>query len=468
MQEGNLRKQHAYFLLYFIPFFCLLCYCTPEEEMITSSENAKLTFSEDTVSFDTLFTTLGSTTQWLTVRNPNQNAVEISSIELAGGSSSPYTVYVNGKSGTLFPNQFLLGKDSMLVLVEISIDPADQDMPFLVKDSLLFHTNGNLQDVKLIAWGQDAHFVKSLHIREDTVFTAARPYVITDSVFVEEPATLSIEAGGQLFFDNNAKLRVHGSLQAIGTAKNRIMLDNIRQDGAFENAPGQWEGIIFSPESKQNTIDFAVIRNATNGVFKQGSPQNDNGQDTIPQLVISNTIIENMSAGGIVAFNASLKVYNTLVNHCTGHVVGNFEGGRYVYTHCTLDNSNNQFVREAPVVEFSDGASDEASRPVFVCMQNNIIWGNLNEELALEQITLPASSVKIAHNLIKTQHSELEADGNLLNIDPEYIDPVIYNYRLDTASQAIDKGMKPGTITDLDGNHRDTLPDLGAYEFIKE
>jgi hypothetical protein len=44
----------------------------------------------------------------------------------------------------------------------------------------------------------------------------------------------------------------------------------------------------------------------------------------------------------------------------------------------------------------------------------------------------------------------------------------VYNYHLDTTSQVINKGIKSGIITDLEGNQRDTLPDLGAYEFIKE
>ena len=466
--EFNMMNSPACFFFFFLPFCCLLYCCTPEEEIITYAGNARLTFSEDTISFDTIFTSLGSTTHWLTVHNPNRNAVEIDAIELAGGASSPYTVYVNGKSGNIFTNQFLLGKDSLLVLVEVTIDPADQNMPFLVKDSLIFQTNGNQQDVKLTAWGQDAHFLQALTIRKDTIFTAKRPYVIIDSLFVEAPATLHIEAGARLFFDNQAKLLVQGSLQAKGTAENRIVFKNIRQDAVFANAPGQWGGIIFTPESKQNIVDFAVIRNAENGIFKQGSPQNDNGQDTIPQLVIVNTIIENMSSAGILAFNASLRVYNTLVNHCVGHIIGNFEGGRYSYTHCTLDNGNNLFVREAPVAEFSDGMDEHGTRPMNVRMENNIIWGNLNEELVLDQIALDASVLQITHNLIKTRRNELEANDNLINIDPEYIDPVVYNYRLDTTSQAIDKGAKSRIMTDLDGNQRDTLPDLGAYEFIKE
>src|SRR5690606_20476304 len=104
--------------------------------------------------------------------------------------------------------------DSLLVLVEVTIDPADQHTPFLVKDSLVFQTNGNQQDVKLTAWGQDAHFLQAFSINKDTIFTAKRPYVIIDSLFVAASATLEIEAWATLLFDIQAKLIVHGSFKA--------------------------------------------------------------------------------------------------------------------------------------------------------------------------------------------------------------------------------------------------------------
>ena len=63
---------------------------------MTTDPSVKLSFSTDTVLFDTVFTTVGSTTKQLRVRNTDKNAIVISSIKLAGGSSSPFRINVDG------------------------------------------------------------------------------------------------------------------------------------------------------------------------------------------------------------------------------------------------------------------------------------------------------------------------------------------------------------------------------------
>ncbi len=42
----------------------------------------------------------------------------------------------------------------------MNINPGDADLPFIVTDSIVFETNGNIQDVDLVAWGgQNANFI---------------------------------------------------------------------------------------------------------------------------------------------------------------------------------------------------------------------------------------------------------------------------------------------------------------------
>ena len=60
-----------------------------EKEEFNTSINANLAFSTDTILFDTIFTTIGSSTQRFKVRNPYNENIKISSISLAGGESSP-------------------------------------------------------------------------------------------------------------------------------------------------------------------------------------------------------------------------------------------------------------------------------------------------------------------------------------------------------------------------------------------
>jgi hypothetical protein len=61
-------------------------------------ENAKLTFSLSEVTFDTVFSTIGSTTQRLMVYNPNNFDIT-TDIHLASGSNSYYSINVDGLPG---------------------------------------------------------------------------------------------------------------------------------------------------------------------------------------------------------------------------------------------------------------------------------------------------------------------------------------------------------------------------------
>jgi hypothetical protein len=67
-----------------------------EDEKYVSSADVKLMFSADTVMFDTIFTTVGSTTQNFKIYNQYDQKILISSVKLAGGVSSNFRLNVNG------------------------------------------------------------------------------------------------------------------------------------------------------------------------------------------------------------------------------------------------------------------------------------------------------------------------------------------------------------------------------------
>lgn len=68
--------------------------CDDELNMMNGSLNG-LTFSKDTLTFDTVFTTIGSTTSKVMVYNKENKAVKIDLIYLAGGASSPFRINVD-------------------------------------------------------------------------------------------------------------------------------------------------------------------------------------------------------------------------------------------------------------------------------------------------------------------------------------------------------------------------------------
>jgi len=79
-----------YFFKLLVPVLLIYFTFSCEKDEFYTSSNAKLSFSNDTVLFDTVFTTIGSATKQLIVKNPYKSSIRISSIYLAGGESSPY------------------------------------------------------------------------------------------------------------------------------------------------------------------------------------------------------------------------------------------------------------------------------------------------------------------------------------------------------------------------------------------
>ena len=110
-----------YFLLFLLTGLTLLS-CRKEEK-ITTDPSAKLEFSGDTVLFDTVFTTVGSTVASLLVYNPNDKKIVISSIQLAGGSASQFRLNIDGVPGASASNVEISGHDSLYIFVEVTVDP---------------------------------------------------------------------------------------------------------------------------------------------------------------------------------------------------------------------------------------------------------------------------------------------------------------------------------------------------------
>ncbi len=58
----------------------------------------ELRFSTDTVTFDTVFTTLGSATVGLKIFNPQDQKVNLSSVRIEGGAASFFHINVDGRA----------------------------------------------------------------------------------------------------------------------------------------------------------------------------------------------------------------------------------------------------------------------------------------------------------------------------------------------------------------------------------
>jgi len=456
--------------------------CERTEETFTTNPNFELTFSSDSIVFDTVFTlaeasnqkdTITSIFKRLMVYNTDDKAVNIEAIQL---TNPAYTAIVNGQKGQLFENIKLFGKDSLQLLISANIDPSSGTTPFLVSDQLTFLTNGNTQTIAVVSWGQNAEFLEKQLISENTTWTNDRPYILLDTVFVDLGITLTIDAGTQVYSDHLAGLFIGGNLVVNGIHEERVLFRNLRTGENFDNLPGQWTGLIFGDKSHDNLIEYADIRNAVNGIFF-GAPDSDD----VPDLVINNCKIENMAGNitapfiagyGVLAFTSDIEINNTLINSCATSSIGLLAGGNYALNHCTLANFSFAAIRNDPTAAITNfvvfGNSDPLVGDLQASITNSIIWGDMQNELLLSQIsdTGVGFSVNFENNIIKTTDNFF-ASSNLLNEDPLFIFAREYDYHLDVGSPAISTAIASSLLKDLDNVDRET-PDIGAYEWVGE
>ena len=208
-------------ILYFLPFILLawaasyLSSC--KKDIVFSKGN--LSFSTDTVLFDTLFTTVGSTTKRLKIYNTSNQSVKVEKVVLVGGESSPFRINLDGVSGTEFTDFIIPADDSLFMFVEATLGENSQDYPLIIEDIIEFETNGKIQNVQLAAWGQDAYF----HYKDVVLGTWPndKPHVIYDYTLVQEGEELIIQAGTKIHLHKGALLYIDkGSLKVNGTFDN--------------------------------------------------------------------------------------------------------------------------------------------------------------------------------------------------------------------------------------------------------
>jgi len=191
--------------LYTLSFFCILVLTACKKDSFTTDSSETISFSTDTLLFDTVFSTIGSSTRKFKIYNRNNESIKISSLKLAGGENSIFRLNVNGVPGISFKNLEIKSKDSMWVYADVTVDPSSTNLPYVVKDSLEFETNGNKQDVNLIAFGQNAIFHKaeagssSFLLGCNEVWNNDIPHVVYGIAVIDTGCTLRIKKEQKYF-----------------------------------------------------------------------------------------------------------------------------------------------------------------------------------------------------------------------------------------------------------------------------
>ena len=353
-------------LIYTLLCLSLFSACR-KTEGINTDGNARLSFSFDTVLFDTVFTAFGSTNKRIKVYNRDARILNISDISLGGGDQSFFSLIVNGEAANNAKAIRVLGNDSISIFIKVTINPNNSNQPFIVEDSIIFNTNGNRQAVRLIAYGQNAVFLNNLTLENNTTFTPALPYIVNKNLTVPDGISLNILPGTKVLFHGNATMHVKGSLKVQGNVYNPVLFASDRTEPFYENESGQWSGIRFYPESINSTINYATIKNAVIGISSDSLSLNE-----LPKLLLTNTVVKNMSIAGFTGYHTSLKGFNNLFYNCGQYLVYGIGGGSYDLKHNTFAGYNPAFGRKTPALYFSD-LHQAQSFPLSIDIKNNLI-----------------------------------------------------------------------------------------------
>ena len=389
----------------------------------------RLEFSTDALSFDTVFSTMGTATRVLTVYNRSERDVELGSVTLLHGRASRFRLNVDGDTSLVARQVELLAGDSLLVFVQACIDPADVQSPFVRTDSIVF-SNG--QFLRLEAWGRDAVYHRRLPTDtawftevDCAAFRHDRPHVFLDPAAVLDGNTLTLLPGDELYFADGALLVVdsNATLVARGTAAQPVLFSSLRREEWYRQLPGQWQTLWFYNCSTGNVIDHAVVENGTGGLRCYPGAA----------LTVSNTVVRHMSDAGIIGQHATIRGSNLLVYDCYSSMAL-LAGGDYSFSRCTLADYWNYVGRNrdtASVIVSNyypvEGGyvGGDMQRADF---EDCIIWGNRSKgEVATGALEGFGFNCRFVHSLVR---------GGEWSEDPQFADPARHDYRLREGSPA--------------------------------
>lgn len=439
--------------------------CKNQEEIVTNNFTSNpLVFSTDTILFDTLITTgKVSITKRLKVLNSSSNAVIIKSLFLGSKSQSDYNLFLNGQENFSFNDVKILGNDSLYILVNINPKVNNSNSLFIKEDSIVFNISNFESKVTLLTWGQDAYYFYNDTIKSDFTFKNDKPNVIYGNLVVDTLIKLKAISNTKLFFYNGAKIINKGSFEFIGDKAIPIILQSLRLDDKFYNQPGLWSGLYLTG-SGNSVFKWVNIKNAIVGIEVN---------NLLCDLNISHCKFFNLSNYGLNLIQANdVFIDNSLFYKSLKELLFSEELNSLKAYNNTFANISSGFSRQTTSVTISSKISD-------LNFVNNIVWGDLQNEFSNKSKS--PTTLNVAYNLFKAKEIDLNYTNNYYlksNNEFEFKDISKYDFRADSIysnssnkkipSKAKNNGylnLINNDFVDLNGNLRDTNPDIGAFEY---
>lgn len=473
------------YLIYIIGLLSMIVVACDDYDEFTASPDARLEFSSDSVNFDTYIATVGSSTRTMYVFNRNSKGVRISSIYLQNGELSHFRANVDGQflangKGDDFE---IRKKDSLVVRLEVKLPETGTNAPVYYTDRLCFRMeSGETQYVDLTAYGQDAYILHGLNVDTDLTLLTDKPYVIYDSLVVQQGATLTLVPGTTLMFHDKCGLTVRGRVDAQGTLEEPVTLRGDRTDHMFDyllydNTPSRWEGIHIESGSFGNRFVNCDIHSACYGIVC------DSTSILQPCVEIENSVIHNIGGDALSLQDCYATVANSQISNAHGHCV-RLLGGKTSFTHCTIaqyylfhaDRGDALNIANLDLAgEYHPIESAQFINTVITGYGDDVIMGNINEDYE-------DCRYLFHHSYLTTVESDdFERFYNVAydNDDQEYHSQdnftlfdsynFIYDFTPLPESGIVslaDPRYAEKYPFDRLGRKRDAMPDAGCYEYV--
>ena len=447
------------------------------EDDFTTSPSDQPTFSVDTLKMGEVYTLEGSPTQRFIVYNRHDKLLNISSISLRDDADNHFRLNVDGFSGKSFSDIEIRPNDSIFIFVEATLPESGRNELLDLDRHLDFVTNGVTSTVVLNIKGQDVTRYNGLTVTGNTVWTADKPYLITDTVRVAPGATLTLEAGTKVRMKESAAFKIEGTLRAEGTAEKQVEITGYRTGNVASSIPyelmsGQWGGIYFTPTSRDNALSHTSVRNSSDGLTLRG-----NGDTSAPMLTITNCQIRNTTNYIIDALHAGVKAVGCELTDASQGIL-RLTGGNHIFNHCTIANYYLFSILGGPAIQMAhlnaDMADEDSADMPFMKADftNSIIYGN-GTELSAGDLT--GTDVTFRTCIFK---SGGDNDDNFIDClwdtDPLYYtvrNQYYFDYRLRPESPAIGASNPDcdiyGFTADRYGVASASPADLGAYTYVE-
>ena len=259
------------------------------------------------------------------------------------------------------------------------------------------------------------------------------PYLINKDVNVLPGDTLSIDPGVSLFFNENTRLNIQGTILATGTKEQPVVFTPYSYD---------WLGISIKNGNSTSELKFCIIE----GVYLPGDSSISYGaiEITNSEAEIRNCIFRynyTPYGGGLCLINSNAIVMNNIF---TGNDAGLYGGAMYI------QNSSASIINNTLFHNFSyyAGGAIVFDNPSSIEIQNNIFYYNYSFEGDKRLAVITGDSTNIFQ-----QYNYLDPDST----NPGFVSGT--DLHLTSESVCRDSGNPAIEYNDFDG----TRNDQGAY-----